>query len=55
MKIVKWLKDWRYNRLLYRLIRDLNNLRMEDLVQISGYTDSLYSVRKYRQEKEVGQ
>ena len=53
MKIIKWLKDWQYNRLLCRLFRDLNELRMEDLMQIPDYADSLYSVRKHRQEKEA--
>jgi hypothetical protein len=53
MKIIKWLKDWQYNRLLGRLVRDLNKLRMEDLMQIPDYADSLYSARKRRQEKEA--
>jgi hypothetical protein len=47
----KWLKNWWYNRLLCRIMDDLDRLKLEDLEQISGYADGLCSDKKYRQER----
>jgi hypothetical protein len=49
--MLRWLQKWWYNRLLDRVMEGLTRLRLEDLEQVSGYADGLYSDKKYRQER----